>query len=179
MRLRLTGLAAFALLALLGCSRREDGAMGEPKLGDETGFVASTASGGMLEVKLGEYAAQNAQNEQVREFAKKMVEDHGRANQSLEIAAGAEDLKLPDAMLKQHEDTYKELTKLSGADFDRAYVHAMVEGHEQAVAALNAEIARAPQTEVGQWASATLPTVQAHLEHARALVAEVPMASNQ
>ena len=133
----------------------------------------------MLEVKLGQYAAENSQSEQVRDFARKMVEDHARANQSLEIAAQAQDMKLPDAMLKQHEDTYKELTKLSGADFDRAYSRAMVEGHEQTVAAMRAEIARAPQTEVGQWASATLPTVQAHLEHARSLVAEIPLASAQ
>jgi putative membrane protein len=127
----------------------------------------------------GEYAVENSQSEQVREFARKMVEDHARANQSLEIAAQAQDMKLPDAMLKQHEDTYKELTKLSGADFDRAYSRAMVEGHEQTAAAMRAEIARAPQTQVGQWASATLPTVQVHLEHARSLVAEIPLASAQ
>lgn len=176
MSLKITGLAALALVALLGCSRREDGALGEPKMGDESGFVTSTASGGMLEVKLGEYAAANATDDRLREFARKLVEDHERANQSLAIAARSQDLEVPEGMLKQHQLTYEALTKLSGADFDRAYVRAMVEGHEQALAALRAEIAKAPQTQVGQWASATMPTVQAHLEHARALTAEIPLA---
>ena len=174
---RHTAIAALVLLAAVACSRREEGAMGEPKMGDERGFVESTASSGMLEVKLGEYAVAHANSEPVREFARKMVEDHGRANQTLEIAAEAQQLKVPDAMLKLHEDTYKELTKLSGAEFDLAYAHAMVEGHEQSAAALRAEIARAPGTQVGQWASATLPTVETHLEHARQLVAEVAQAA--
>lgn len=178
MRFGFTGLAAFALFGLLGCSR-EDGVLSQPKPGDETGFVTASASGGMLEVKLGQYAAENAQSEQVRDFARKMVDDHARANQSLEIAAQGQDLKLPDAMLKPHEDAYEELTKLSGAKFDWAYAHAMVEGHEQTAAAMRAEIARAPQTQVGQWASATLPTVEAHLVRARSLVAEIPLASIQ
>lgn len=176
MKLGLTGLAAFALLALLGCSR-EDGVRSQPKPGDESGFVTSTASGGMLEVKLGEYAVENVQSERVRDFARKMVEDHGRANQSLEIAAQAQHLKFPGDLLKLHQDTYEALTKLSGEDFDRGYARAMVEGHEQTAAAMQAEIARAPQTQVGQWASATLPTVKAHLEHARSLVAGIPLAS--
>jgi putative membrane protein len=179
MKLGLTGLALFAVLTLLGCSRREDGAMGEPKMGDESGFVTSTASGGMLEVKLGQYAAENAQDDKVRDFARKMIEDHTRANQSLQLAAEAQGLKVPEGMLKQHQDTYEALTQLSGEDFDRAYARAMAEGHEQTVAAMNAEIARAPQTQVGQWASATLPTVQAHLQHAKQLVAEIPLASAQ
>ena len=58
---RLTAIAALVLLAAVACSRREEGAMGEPKQGDERGFVESTASGGMLEVKLGEYAAAHAE----------------------------------------------------------------------------------------------------------------------
>ena len=125
---RLTTIAALVLLAAVACSRREEGAMGEPVQGDERGFVESSASSGMLEMKLGEYAVANANSEPVRDFARKMIEDHGRANQTLEIAAQAQQLNYPDAMLKLHEDTYKELTQLSGPQFDLAYVQAMVEG---------------------------------------------------
>src|SRR5262245_257035 len=59
MRLAVTGIAALALLAAVGCSRREDGALGEPRMGDESGFVATAASRGMLEVELGRYALSN------------------------------------------------------------------------------------------------------------------------
>ena len=178
MKWKLTGVVVLAVLALAACDRRE-GKMGEPARGDERGFVTSTASGGMLEVKLGEYAAEHAEDASLKEFARQMVADHGRANQSLEAAAKAQKLTFPDAMLKDHQDVYENLTKLTGVEFDRAYVRAMVEGHEQTAAAMQAEIARAPQTQVGQWASATLPTVQAHLEHAKQLVSEIPLASSQ
>ena len=163
MRLTLSGIAALALLVAAGCSR-------------EQGFVGTVASGGKLEVKLGEYAAQNAANAEVRQFAQQMVDDHSRANQSLEIAAKAQEVKVPADLEKKQQDTYDQLTKLKGEDFDRAYVKQQVKAHEDTVAALKKEIARAPQTQLGQWAATTLPTVQAHLEHAQALAAQITAA---
>ena len=156
------GIAALALLAA-GCSR-------------EQGFVGTVANGGRLEVKLGEYAATNAANPEVRQFAQEMVDDHTRANQNLDIAAKAEEMKVPADLEKKQQETYDQLTKLKGEDFDRAYMKQQVKAHEDTVAALKKEIARAPDTQLGRWASTTLPTVEAHLQHARALAAEIKAA---
>jgi putative membrane protein len=46
-------------------------------------FVHAAAIGGMAEVELGELARERAQGEAVKEFARRMVEDHGKANDRL------------------------------------------------------------------------------------------------
>lgn len=163
MKPTLIGIAALSLLVAGGCSR-------------EQGFVGTVANGGKLEVKLGQYAATNAANPEVRQFGQEMVDDHSRANQNLDVAARAEDMNVPADLARSQQETYDRLTKLEGDDFDRAYMKQQVKAHEDTVAALKKEIARAPNTQLGHWASTTLPTVEAHLQHARALAAEIKAA---
>ena len=48
---------------------------------ESTDFVTKAASGGMLEVQLGQLAQQNAKSQRVKDFGNMMVTDHGRANE--------------------------------------------------------------------------------------------------
>jgi putative membrane protein len=137
----------------------------------ETGFVVNAASTSMLEVRLGDYALSHAASAPIREFAHAMIADHTRANRELDEAATKIDFKLPEEMIQEHKEEYARLTRLSGEAFDEAYVAAMVDGHEKAVEAFEAEIARS-QSDVAKWAKATLPTLEKHLDHAHELAAQ-------
>ena len=55
------------------------------------------------------------------------------------------------------------LAKLSGAEFDRAYVREMVAGHKKAVDAFTMESTSGKDNDVKAWATKTLPTVREHL----------------
>ena len=46
-------------------------------------FMDKAAQGGMAEVELGHLAQQNAQSSDVKSFAKRMVDDHGKASDQL------------------------------------------------------------------------------------------------
>ena len=50
---------------------------------DTVAFAQKAASGGLMEVRLGELAGQNASSDLVRAFGKRMVMDHAKANQEL------------------------------------------------------------------------------------------------
>jgi putative membrane protein len=62
---------------------------------------------------------------------------------------------------------YERLSKLSGADFDRAYARAMVKDHEKDIAAFQKEAESGADPQIRQFAAQTLPTLQSHLQEAK------------
>lgn len=135
---------------------------------DDVEFARQAASTGMLEVELGSYAAANAENPEVKRFAMNMVDDHGKANRELAELAQKAGIALPTAMSAEHRAEASKLMSLKGADFDAAYVKAMVDGHQKAVSAFT-EQADQKRTAVDRWAASTLPVIQQHLNHAKEL----------
>src|SRR5262245_24267991 len=126
MRLFVCGVAV-ALLGLAGvASARPD--RDAPKLTDKE-FVAKALSDGLVEVKLGELAEKRARNEKVKEFARTMVKDHTKANKELRELATNFKLAVAAGLGRDQQATYLRLSRLDGADFDRAYMKAMVEDH--------------------------------------------------
>ena len=91
-------------------------------------FADAAAQGGMAEVKLGQLAEDQGQNQAVKDFGKRMVTDHSKANDDLKTAAQKDNITLPDKMSAHDQAQYDRLSKLSGEAFDRAYARDMVEG---------------------------------------------------
>jgi putative membrane protein len=135
-------------------------------------FARQAAQGGLAEVELGRLASQRASNAKVRDFAEKMVADHGKANRDLQEAARRAGIALPNQMGDDGRDTMEDLAALQGSEFDRAYVDHMVEAHEKTVEMLRPQAAER-KTEIDRWAANALPTVESHLDHARALDREL------
>jgi putative membrane protein len=132
-------------------------------------FIKDAAQGGIAEVKLGGLAMKNASDQKVKDFGGRMIREHMKANAQLVALAAKERVALPADVGDEHEKTYDELARLSGLQFDKAYVDAMVEDHEKDVAEFEKIAKQAKDDEVGKFASQTLPTLRQHLEQARSL----------
>jgi putative membrane protein len=132
-------------------------------------FVLEAAQGGMAEVELGKLAGEKAQSAEVKQFAQKLVQDHGRANDELKTLARTKNITVPSAPDSKHKATHDRLAKLSGAAFDRAYMQAMVEDHQKDVAAFRAESQNGKDPDVKAWAAKTLPTLEQHYQQAQQL----------
>jgi uncharacterized protein (DUF305 family) len=65
------------------------------------------------------------------------------------------------------------LSGLSGAAFDRAYMAKMVTDHQATVELFEAEARDGKDDALRKWAAQKLPTVRGHLEKARALQSKV------
>jgi putative membrane protein len=135
-------------------------------MGDEK-FAIEAAQGGIAEVKLGELAQEKAQNEAVRKFGQRMVEEHTKANHRLKEAALKEKISLPKEMDKKDQATYHALAKLSGAEFDKAYVRDMVQDHQDDIAEFGTEARTGQREEIKTFAAETLPTLKEHLKAAK------------
>ena len=137
--------------------------------GGDLAFMNDAAPGGMAEVELGKMAASKAQNAEVKAFGQKMVEDHSKAGEELKQLAAQKKVMLPPDVLPAHKQLMEKLSKLSGADFDKEYVAAMVEAHEKDVAAFENVSKTAADADVKAFATKTLPTLKMHLEMIKAM----------
>jgi putative membrane protein len=131
------------------------------------------AAGGMAEVQLGKLAADKASNGDVKRFAQMMVDDHTKANDELMQIAKDKQLMAPHALKPEAQAAYDRLSKLSGEQFDHAYMQHMVEDHQKDVALFKKQSQSASDPQVKQFASSTLPTLQKHLQDARDISAKV------
>lgn len=136
---------------------------------DERKFLEHAAVAGMAEVELGQMAQQKAASDQVKQFGARMVQDHGRANDELKALASAKGLTLPTELDRHHRREAEKLQKLSGAEFDRAYVDSMLKDHKKDVKDFEKQAKSAKDPDVKAFAGKTLPVLQEHLKMVQSL----------
>jgi putative membrane protein len=181
---------AFASLMAIGCSAENRnntassesvGTAGETDRHDiaaaDKDFVTELAVGNMAEVELGKLAVERSANAEVKKFGQTMIDDHTKAGNTLKSVASAHNISIPTDLDDKHRELRDKLAKLQGADFDREYMAAMVEGHQDVADKLEPRIDKEKPAEsdnavtmvINQWAADAYPVVQAHLEAAKAL----------
>ena len=132
-------------------------------------FVLAAAQGGMTEVKLGELAAQKAVRDDVKAFGQMMVKDHSAINADLKALASQKGVTLPDSLDTKHQGMVDKLAALNGSAFDEAYISAMVKGHKMDAKAFKAESVATTDADIKSFVDKSLPVVEMHLEHIKAM----------
>jgi putative membrane protein len=130
-------------------------------------FATKAAEGGMAEVELGNLAKEKASNDAVKQFGDRMVQDHTKANDELKQLASQKNINLPTTMDSKMQAEKDRLEKLSGAEFDKAYMRYMVSDHKKDVAEFQHQADRGQDSDLKAFASKTLPTLQEHLKLAQ------------
>lgn len=128
-----------------------------------------------VDVNYGKLAVEKTSNAEVKAFAETMVRDHSTVNDQATELAGKLGVK-PEASETSKsleaggKDTLAKLKKLSGDEFDRAYVDNEVSYHEAVISVLDETlIPNAENAELKALLEAGRPVFVAHLEHARKL----------
>jgi len=89
-------------------------------------FIKEATAGGIAEVELGRLAVERASSPEVKSFGQRMVDDHSKANQDLKAVALRKKVAIPEALDSKATAERDHLASLSGTQFDRAYMEAMV-----------------------------------------------------
>jgi putative membrane protein len=133
-------------------------------------FVDMAAQTDMVEANLGQMAGTVADAQPVKDYAQMLVADHTKDfNQLYEVAHQAS-LNMPNAIDAEHNKAMIDpFQKLKGAAFDHRYVREMVAGHTKAIAVYKKEAADAQNPALKSYAEQALPTLQKHLDDAKAL----------
>ncbi len=154
----ISSISGLTLLTLvLACSSAKDSAK----------FATKAAQGGMAEVEMGRLALQRASDPSVKEFGQRMMTDHSMANAELRQVAAQNSIRLPSDVTAEQKSEMNKLSKLSGPEFDKEYMSAMVKDHEEDVKDFQTQANSGTDTEIKAFAGKTLPTLQTHLQMAR------------
>jgi putative membrane protein len=148
-------------LALAGASAANFAAEAEDTPPAPAVFVEKAALDGMAEVALGKIALSKSQDPTVRQFAQRMVTDHGKANQELASLAKTKGIDAPTSLDAEHRTMIANIERENGAAFDKAYCEHMNMDHSKAIA-LFESAAKTSDPELAGFAKKTLPTLKEH-----------------
>ena len=107
---------------------------------DAEGFINDMTIAGLTEVQLGKIATERAASADVKAFGQMMVKDHSQAGDELKQVASQMKIQPPTQMDQKHKDLVDKLSKLQGAEFDREYINAMVQGHQEVLGKVRARV---------------------------------------
>jgi len=177
------------------------GTSGAPQIAslDAKDFIHHVAIVNTAEIDLGNLAVNRGSAGEVKKFGQMMIDDHAASGDKLKALASDLKINAPGELDDKHIDQRDKLAKQSGADFDREYASAMIDGHKDLIDQLEPRIDKKtldqwkvemngkttvaagtvailpdrsdnPTTmRINQFAAGIYPTVYAHLEAAKAL----------
>lgn len=96
-------------------------------------FIQHAHEAGLAEIKASTLAEQKSTNAQIKSFAKKMITDHTAVGNEVDSIASNNRVSVTDSLNTEHKVAIDNLSKLSGAAFDRAYIQLMVTDHNKAI----------------------------------------------
>lgn len=139
-------------------------------------FLENAAQAGHMEVEGSKLALEKARSAEVKSFAQKMIDDHGKAGQQLAALAKKKGYDAPAEPSLMQQAKLKTLG-LRDDGFDKAYAESIgVSAHEDAVKLFQEASNQAKDPEIKQFATETLPTLEQHLQMAKSLEQSVKKA---
>ena len=171
----------FAAMLLTGCARDRGGIGNDANSGSVTGsssgtvgseesaFAREACQAGVAGMEIGKLAARNTKNEAVRNFARRLVEDHTAAEKDLGAIFARKSLSAEPKLGEHYEQSITSLATLKGGEFDRAFKRHVIETHERAITSFEKQATEGDDPDLKAFAQKHLPHLRAHLEIARAL----------
>jgi predicted outer membrane protein len=166
------------------------GASGAGQTGAASGAAGAAASGAkltsgdqkilkdmamadMAEIEGGKMAQSKGQSSEVKAFGQQMIDDHTANLNEVKALASARGVTLPTEPDAKHKAMAAKLDKMSGADFDKAYMkQAGVQDHKTVHAKLKTASKKAKDAEVKALVDKTEPVVAQHLKSAQQMPAD-------
>jgi putative membrane protein len=141
-------------------------------------FVSKAMQGSVAEVQLAQMTLQKSSNDQVKQFAQRMIDDHTKLNEQMKPVAQQLGVTPPDQVSKNDRKTMAKLQALSGSAYDQAYIKDMVKDHKQDLTEFQAEASSGQDQTVKDAANQGSKVIAQHLQMAQQLAKDqnVPMA---
>jgi len=165
--LALAALAAFAL------SAQAQQGPSDPQIA----HIVVTAN--QVDIDAGKLAKSHSRNKEVDKFAQQMITDHTGVNKqavalATKLKVKPEENDTSRNLKKGGDENMARLKKLKGKEFDKAYVDQEVSYHQAVLDAIDKTlIPSAKNAELKELIVKVRPAIQAHLDHAKHLQADL------
>lgn len=132
-------------------------------------IAAVTDAVNTAEIEQAQLAQSKSTNDKVKSFAGMMIEHHGQAKRkqtTLGLAESESPLSLK--LAAETHTTLEQLRQKSGAEFDRAYMQAQVDGHQKVLDAIDQQLLpNAKNAQLKAYLEELRPQVAEHLQQAK------------
>lgn len=172
----------FAIIATVACGRDPEVhgdtmAAREPRLAriSDAGIVGTLDAINSSEVAVSRLVAAKTTNADVRAYAEQLIRDHEQLQRSGMTVARDHDIKPEEttdaaAIRARGKSLIDTLNTLAGQPFDLTYIDAQVADHQMALQALHGWQRFAKDSDLRSALRNAWPVVQAHYDHAMALL---------
>ncbi|UKO97713.1 DUF4142 domain-containing protein [Nostoc sp. UHCC 0870] len=128
-------------------------------------YITEAAQAGMAEIAMANLALQKSQDDKVKQYAQQMIKDYTPLNQELMQLATQKAITPPTEMGIKYQALITQLSKLSDANFDQAYVTEAGINRNMEGLILNSRLLQLGQdTELKAFAAKTIPLIESHLQ---------------
>ncbi len=155
---------------LFGCHK------GEREYNDNQAFLNKASSSSTLKIAAGNLAVQKGQEDNVQDYGEEIVKEHSDTAEEMKELAVANNWIFPDELLATHQKQLSQLQNQDVAGFDLAFAKLMVNAHEEALSLFRIASTNENEvydTNVQEFAKATLPVIESHLIEAREILEQV------
>jgi putative membrane protein len=162
---RLMATAAGGLVIALGAGAASPlQGQGTPDdLNKDSEFIREVAADHLLEIRLGTIAQQKATNPAVKQFGERMVSEHTSMLEQWRALVTKSGFPFQPGLRDEQEEEVERLEKVSGTEFDRAYMTSMIQDHQNAVTKFQTKGQSANSVQVRELVNSGLPVLQQHL----------------
>lgn len=125
-------------------------------------FLQNAYRGGVFEIEASRIAVEKNIPDEQREFARKMIEDHGKSNDDIRALADKKSVPLPTTLESDERQQVEELRDLNGKEFESAFHDMQARAHESAIESFEKAVRDTKDADIKALASSTLPTLREH-----------------
>jgi putative membrane protein len=135
----------------------------------EVDFVTRAANSNLFAITESRLALDRARAPELKTFARRLLDDHGKAETELQVAAKGSGAIVPTTLDRDHQARLKALRDKSGVDFDKAYVADQGENHSNALTLYGDYMLWGEKEKLHALAIKMIPITEAQLKEAQAL----------
>lgn len=135
----------------------------------DTDFAHSACRAAAAQVELGQLAALNTRNREIRKFARHLSEDHREAAKELDRLFEGKGLEARPELASDLDSSLDRVATLKGSEFDRAFKEEAIQSHKRALATFEQEARQGADPDLRAFAQKRLPELRQHLAIAEGL----------
>ena len=120
-----------------------------------------------MEIRLGQLAEERGRDESVKEFGRRMAQDHSELRKQWLTMISNSGMKFKSGMGPKHREKIDYLQQFSGREFDREYMTLMTKHHRGYVSYFSKEGRAANYAGVPRAVNRAIPTLQQHFQLAK------------
>ncbi len=136
-------------------------------------FIREVAQDHFLEIRLGRLAERRARDESIKQFGRRMVEDHTSLQTQWTTMISNNGMKPQSGMGPRHKSKLDRLEKMSGREFDREYMTLVAQNHQDYLNYFRKEGRAANSAPVRDLVNRGIPVLERHIREAKQIGARV------